>query len=546
MEIAIPIIALGGLYVVSNQKDKKKENFTPQHFVDNNEYTHFARENKHFIPPPPPEIKQEYTDLAGRTMKIKDQTANMVPYFGKTKNIGNNSKANDQRESTLDSYTGAGTTQITKTENAPLFKPQDNIQHAYGAPNQTEFFQSRQNPSVNMHNVKPFQEQQVAPGMNQGYSAEGYGGFNAGMEERNKWLPKTVDQLRVLTNPKESFELANHQGPAIHAITNTGVIGKVEKYLPDKYYINTPDRYFTTNSTEKKSTLRSIQPQPTIHRATTTKPYSGIAGHASSAEQQPQYGAYREDHRQQLHSEHFNPATTTVNQNNLTTIAETIELLPNNRTSNKPESFTIMKGLVSAITAPITDILRPTRKEHFGLSRIGSLGSTVPQNTLPQSDKIASTIKESTTYSPYTKGQRAYIPVTTGAYQVSTQQPIANQREDTGVSYTGIAGSVMPQQTSYEAQYNATISSSRGNDGRIALGNTQRFVPIINQETNTTKSSMHTPYMGMASSIVSNVPQPAQFQVRNPQTYDTTDRNHPTLLESLKQNPYSHSITNNM
>jgi len=542
MELAIPLIALGGLYVVSNQKNK--EGFKSQPMLDTNTYSSQPRQNKHFTPPI--ETNLDYTDLAGRTMNIKDQISNMVPYFGKTKNIGNNSKSNDERDSTLDNYTGAGSMQMSKTENAPLFKPQDNIQHAHGMPNQSSFYQSRVNPSTSMNNVKPFQEERVAPGMNQGFSSQGIGGFNAGMEARSEWMPKTVNELRVATNPKESFELANHQGPAINKITNVGTIGKVEKYLPDKYYVNSPDRYFVTTGAEHGQTLRSIQPDPTVHRTTTTKSYTGIAGNAGGPEKQSQPGMYRLDNRQQFESEHFNPATSAIEHSNLNAVTQSIHLLPNNRTTTKPESLSIMKGLVNAITAPLTDILRPTRKEEFGLSRVGNLGTTVSQSTLPQHDKIASTIKESTIYSPYSKGQRAYKPVTDGAYQVSSQQPIANQRETTSVFYTGGSGSSMSQQASYDSAYNSTINSSRGNEGRIAGGNTQQFASIINQQTNTSKSDMHTPYTGMANSIISSVPYTEQFSARTPQSYENTDRNHPTLLESLKQNPYMHSITNNM
>ena len=537
MELAIPIIALGGLYVISNQKNKK-ESF------------------KTLRPPTTPAVNQtintppgsniEYKDLAGRTMKIDDQSINMVPYFGKSRNIGNTFMDKVNVDATLDTYTGAGSTQIEKSETAPFFKPQDNIQYAYGSPNQSNFIQSRINPSTNMNNVKPFQEVHVAPGMGHGFTSVGSGGFNAGMEDQSAWLPKTVDELRVATNPKETFTLANHEGPANNVVKYLGTIGKVEKHLPDKYYVNTPDRYLTTTGAEQAGTLRSIQPNPTVHRATTTKSYVGVAANATGGEQQPQHGLYRKDHRQQFKSEHFNPAITAVEHNNLTTIAKTMELLPNNRTTNKQESFSIMRGLVDAITAPITDILRPTRKENFGLSRVGVLGSATPHNTLPRSDKLESTIKEATTYSPYTKGQRAYKPVTVGGYQVTSEQPISNQRDTTNIYYSGGAQSIQPEQCSYGAEYNSTINSSRGNEDRIAIGNTQRFVPIINQTSNSTKSSTHASYSGMPNSIISAVPQSDQFGTRNPQAYDNSDRFNPSLLEVLKQNPYNHSITNNM
>ena len=539
MELAIPIIAIGGLFVISNQKNKKKESFELRP-------TKITLNTKTSIPTPPAS-NLEYTDLAGRTMKINDQDSNMIPYFGKTKNIGNTFMDKVNVEATLDTYTGAGSSQIAKSETAPFFKPQDNIQYAYGSPNQSNFLQSRVNPSTNMNNVKPFQEIHVAPGMGHGFTAEGSGGFNASMEDQSHWLPKTVDELRVLTNPKESYSLASHEGPASNVVKYLGTIGKVEKHLPDKYYVNSPDRYLTTTGVEKGTTVRSIQPDPTVHRTTTTKAYAGVAKNATGGENQPQYGLYRKDHRQQFEAEHFTPALTAVEHNNLTSVAKSMELLPNNRTTNKQESFSIMRGLVDAITAPITDILRPTRKEEFGLSRVGALGTSIPHNTLPQSDKLASSMKESTTYSPYTKGQRAYKPVTVGGYQVTNEQSISNQRDTTtNIYYSGGANSILPEQRSYTAEYNSTINSSRSNEDRIAVGNTQRFIPIINQTTNSTKSLTHTSYNGMPNSIISTVPNADQFGTRNPQSYQNTDRFNPSLLDALKQNPYNHSITNNM
>ena len=535
MELAIPLIALGGLYVISNQK--KPEPFKIK--AHTNAYFENKPENKHFVPPKA-NVKDTYTDLAGRHVNVNDQTNNMIPFFGKQKSIGDSAKKKDERDFTLDAYTGAGSMQITKSENAPLFKPQDNVQWATGSPNQSDFYQSRVNPAVNMSNVKPFQEEHVGPGMNHGYSSEGSGGFNAGMEARNTWMDKTVNELRVLTNPKETFELKNHQGPAQSKITNLGIEGKVEKYLPDKYYINTPDRYFTTTGAEQGPTLRAIQPDPTIHRATTTKSYAGIAGNPGPSKQtQPQL--YRADHRQQLKSVHFNPAVTAVEQNNLTTLKESITLLPNNRTIDKPEPFGMMQGLVSAITAPLIDILRPTRKENFGLSRVGLLGSTVPHNTVIPVDKLQPSMKEATTYSPYAQGQRVYNPITDGGYQVSAHQPITNQRDSTNVSYMGISGSTMPQPVSQAAEYNSMIKSTRSNEGRIAGGNIQSFSPMINQESNNMK--IHTSYMGLpqGSSVTPNA---GQFgEMRMPQTYDNVNRNHSDLLESFKKNPYVHSFT---
>ena len=126
----------------------------------------------------------------------------MTPYFG--------SKLNDQRrddntyESLLDSYTGSGSQDNTKREQAPLFEPDTNLQWANGTPNQSDFVQSRINPSLRKANVKPFEEERVAPGLGLGYTTEGADGYNSGMMGRDSWKHKTLDELRVDSNPRET------------------------------------------------------------------------------------------------------------------------------------------------------------------------------------------------------------------------------------------------------------------------------------------------------------------------------------------------------
>jgi hypothetical protein len=287
MELAIPLVALGGLYLISN---KKKESFSVNEYRNPNQVT-----DKYFQPNVDYENKSDkpqFTDLAGRKVNLNDYSENMVPFFGKTKNIGDSLKDLNHSEQILDNAVGGGSLKITKSENAPLFKPQDNVQWANGAPNQSEFYQSRVNLSQNMNNVKPFQEMHVAPGMNQGFSSQGSGGFNSGTEARDQWIDKTVNQLRVATKPKTTFTLDQHEGPAQTLVKNLGIEGKVEKYLPDKFYINSPDRYLTTTGSVLGPTQQSIQPNPTVHRATTTKSYSGPAGNGG-VQSRPKHGMYR-------------------------------------------------------------------------------------------------------------------------------------------------------------------------------------------------------------------------------------------------------------
>jgi hypothetical protein len=351
--------------------------------------------------------------MAGRNMAVGELTSmNMVPFLGRTKAVGKEFR--EQTEQSLDAKTGTGSLQFTKAEVAPLFKPQENVQQPYGSQNNSDFFQSRVNPSMNAHNVKPFQEQWVGPGLNQGYGTEGSGGYNSGMEAREKWTEKTVDELRVLTNPKQTFTYDGHMGPAQSLIKNVGIEGKVEKHLPDKFFINTPDRYFTTVGQEVGPTYRSQQMNPDVSRVHV--PYVGGAGQ-SGQEKMPQKPLIRQDHRQQfLTPLALAPAQGPVPASNVAAERKSMTAYANNRTTTSSEHNGNMGALISAITAPVTDFLRPTRKETvLTPKRLGnaSMSGPTPQ-LLPTAKNVPTTTKETTTFSPFAAGMRPYLPASDG------------------------------------------------------------------------------------------------------------------------------------
>ena len=119
----------------------------------------------------------------------------------------------------------------------------------------------------------------LAQGLNKGFSSEGTGGFNSGMESRSSSMPKTVDQLRSQTNPKVTYggvTLGAYAGKGFTKSSTKNMIGKVEKNRPDTSFEHGPNRWFTTTGQEKKQTVRSdiiLQPE---NRTTTTREYFGV------------------------------------------------------------------------------------------------------------------------------------------------------------------------------------------------------------------------------------------------------------------------------
>jgi hypothetical protein len=531
MDVAFTLVALGGLYLISN--NRKKEAFVN---YGNNTYKNPNQTTDAYFKPPRREGGPDFTDMAGRTILEGDMVStNMVPFFGTQKAIG--PEIADLSEQTMDSYTGAGSLHMTKSEVAPLFKPEENVQWANGAPNETEFFRSRINPSERINNVLPFKQETVGPGLNKGYNTAGSGGFNSGMEARSLWLDKTVDELRVLTNPKESFELRDHQGPAQSNVKNLGIEGRFEKKLPDRYFVNSPDRYFTTTGIEQAGTLRSIQPDPTIHRATTSQPYVGAAGHGG-VEAQPQHGMVKLDSRQQLAGPALAPAGGLPRAQ--TNDPKSYDQYANNRTINDPEPFGGARSLVNAITAPLADILRPSRKENtVGTKRIGNPGSTVPvPRAVDAAENLPPTMKETTLYNPYAMGQRPHLAAANG-YAVANHTTSETNRAAQSVAYVGGASSLLPQMVSNEAERNAYVPNREAYD-RPAAGNINVFSPTQQQP-----SSVHKPHPAYMPTPANSIPLPPtvnQVETRAAQSYVTLDRNNPNILDAFKQNPYTQSL----
>ena len=542
MELFIPMAALGGLYVLSNRKEafeNKQDKVTSEELSVNHYHNPHQVTDKYFKP------KEETSshfmvDMAGRDINLDNFTSNnMVPYFKSEKNMNGMAMIAEQH---LDAMSGAGSLHKVKKEVAPLFKPQENIQWANGSPNQTDFYRSRVNPGMKISNVKPFEEQRVGPGLNQGFGISGSGGFNSGMEARDTWKDKTVDQLRVVTNPKETYELNGLEGPAHTLVKSLGFEGKMEKHLPDKFFINSPERYFTTTGIEKAPTVRAIQPDTVEHRQMTTREYTGVAGGGAVTEQS-QRGLYREDNRQQLGTVEITPAGG-VPQNNLQGITESYHMLTNNRSIQNEGIFGAVKGVVSAITAPITDMLRPSRKEDvIGAYRVvGNPTSSVPSNAVfNPTDRLATTTKETTTYSPFEMGQRPFDPTRNDVVKIAQYQPVENQRDTTNTSYIG-PGRGSLATTSYDARQ--TVFANREADDRTPNGNATFFNSSMNVQSNDMKTSTHVPYMNPASSFNSFTPSMDRFgEVRTVSSYAEPNRMEPSLLDAFKKNPYTHSLS---
>lgn len=597
MELAIPGVALGLLYVVSNQSNKNSENFknrtrlpnvdTPNtnypseypivssdmqqtsqlstaNRYDNSEGTYT---DKFFNPNTnlntPASGQPQYYSLTGdRVDSTYFEHNNMVPFFGSR--LRSQIANTNSNESILDSYSGSGSQIITKKEMAPLFSPHSNLQWANGAPNASDFMQSRVNPSQRMANVKPFAEEIVGPGLGLGFTSQGAGGFNSGMMMRDSWLDKNADQLRVDNKPKATgLGLYGHEGPANSFIKNNATyeqMGIMEKHLPDQSFaLDQRDfldprkgddigRLFTTTGAQKGETMRAIPVERYVNRPETSVTYSGGAGVQNSATYIP--GEYMPTHNQQLNSLPLMGAN--ANGRNYATDGDygikSKMAYPNNRSSNKQDNyFGMVSGSLGAAVAPLLDILRPSRKENV----LGTLrpyqnpGTTVPQSYIfNPADRLNTTIRETTENSKF------HLNVNSnqmgGAYKVTEHQPADTYRQETSdYYYSGNAGSVSSKEpASYEAGYNQRNNDIKAStiDGYMVKGNMSLMNGDINmrQVSRDNMLENNRAIVGTMPYHAPDVTNMGRVAGNGNTLYQTiqADRNTPDIMNALKSNPY--------
>lgn len=593
MELAIPIIAMGGLYMISKQQNNNEEadegfvgysdlpntNLPNENFPDekpmetpelsiteklshDNQYEGTAYTDNYFnkkglvdtnIGGVETTDRQTFTSLTGETVKNDYfQHNNMVPFFGRKKTTPNFDA--NQNEGILDNYLGKGSQQIEKKEQAPLFAPNENYQWAYGTPNQSDFMQSRVNTVNKMANVLPFKQETVAPGIGLGYGTEGANGYNSGMMNRDEWMPKNVDELRVKTNKKSSgVGLFGHEGPASSAIKEMGTIGKMEKHRPERSFKMGQDRLMTTTGLEKGVTLRPLQEDRYTNRPETTVSYTGAAG----AENQGVFvdGEYMPSKHIDLGSVPLSSAYAKgkggATDGDYGSKSQVV--YNNNRTANsQTDYFGAVGGAIGSVISPILDVLRPSRKENT----IGTLrpyqnaGTKVPQTyVFNPSDRPGPTIRETTENSKFHMNSGTNV-LNKGGYTVTNVEPNATHRmNQSDYFYAGNAsageGTLEPRP--YDAEYrqrNNDVKSSTIK-GRMVPGNMSmlnhdatlkscdRTDTLTNHSTPVPSFSKSTPNVNTMGRLQGN--QKIDYGAEN-------NRNGSELLDSLKKNPYALSI----
>jgi hypothetical protein len=338
--------------------------------------------------------------LSGQSVRKEAFHDNMVPFIKSKNQQSLNFDANSNR---LGRYTGNDETyRPKKHEVKSFFDVTPNNSWVYGSPSFTETVGlDRYVASQKRQNEKPFQDIRVGPGLAAGYTAQPVGGLNQA-NSRDYILPKSVDELRVLTNPKLTYE-----GRVIAGLKSgqRGLQAKPFKNRPETYYNSTPERGNLSSAVKASQLREKYYMKPTQKER--QRSYYGTAGQAQTSKPRKE-GAYRRSTK----NNYMNPTPRNAYRESAWTVSEeanaeavgdyglaSIENRANERdTTQDRMHLNNLTITVKKLITPITDFFRRTRKENFigNIRPEGNMHAAMPakQTVYDPNDVTRTTIKE--------------------------------------------------------------------------------------------------------------------------------------------------------
>jgi hypothetical protein len=620
MEVLIPAVALGGLYAISQQShnppksqsipktreafgenpypnrmklpntDVPDRNYPPNQSyngetdkssllstVNKNAPPHRAYTDKYFDPQRNYLIQQsaqfaqqtgkQYTSLEGTNVDLTHFVhSNMAPFFG-SKTHSNHQTFNSN-ESILDNYVGSGSVSYAKNkqEIAPMFKPSAGNQWTHGMPNMNDFMQTRVNPSMNRNGERPGEMEpiRVAPGLGLGYTNEGVMGFNSGLGMREAWKDKTVDELRVATNPKASDGRAwGHEGPAMSRVTVPGILGDQQKNGPSTTFETGSERWMTTTGLAVGPSNRSVQmDRETARQNQSSFAYEGVAaGYARPAK----VGEFMDSTRHELGAlpigvssaiGKYSPTASDFEARSMSTYA-------NNRSIGGEDAtyFGAIGGAIGAAVAPLLDVLRPSRKENT-VGNLRPYENAKPTNTsksylFDPTDRPANTVRELTEHGTGAMFVNRSQIQGGDAYLTTNHELRPEQRDTTSdFYYAGISSAGARNQaarrvdTEYYGQHNNDAKDSVvSNSGFMPSGKMDGYYSELGEVQPTAKDVFIRNQRPLSKTdgprYMPSVDMMGQVQERQTQRLDLNlERTEGDLLSAYRSNPYTQFVNN--
>lgn len=504
------------------------------------------------------------SNLSGRSIPAEEfKHSNMQPFFGGSVKQNMTASANTSR---LDTYTGAGTTQLQKQEQAPMFNHSVPFGQPFGNEPNADFIKSRIVEPSRRNNEMPFEPTRVGSALGEKGGITGKGGFQQfEVDEIMKRAMPTTDKLRVADKPKLSYN--NQVIPGVHFVAAAALdSGEVRKYKPDTFFINeNGERNGIASSEVLKETVRPMQVMKYTTRTDTSEEFIGAP---ASQEAFKSYvaGDYRTPMGQQFAGAGYrnNDSSSYGAGPRDDYGAASYEVRPNERSATQDR--TVGLNLVPADSGQVAvhynDDARPTRRgETVGNIRqtgtaVGYAAGAPAITTWDPSDVARTTIKETTIDWDY----RGISGPGAGPERLKVYDPndIAKPTQKSQLSsdsrIAGPAISVNKSFTSHESAFNMRKNESKSTVAVLRKpmagnGNLAVFKGDINQTAKRlTADDVNDRSMAVnrVTGLTPGTADLGRVQYRLPLKLDISmERNMPAVVDAVENNPLNQSLRKN-
>lgn len=517
------------------------------------------------------------SELTGERMAAKDFTHNnMQPFFGGRikQNV-----AIDTNISILDSYTGAGSTDLRKKEVETMFNTgQTPYGNPFGMEDNTDFFQERIGSDLGQlrrrNNERPFEPTRVGSALDEKFGQTGKGGFQQfEIDEIMKRAMPTTEKLRVADKPKLTYDQPVVPGQRF-VTSGPDNPGEVRKYKPDTFYIDEAGERFIGAFAEEHQaeTVRPVQVYKFVTRPETSSEFIGPAANQEGFESYVS-GEYRAPMAQQYGGAGFRNADMTTYYTKDTDLPEadygrsSIEIRPNERlgTQDRVMGLNLAPADNQLVSVHFTDKARPTnRAETVGNIRqtgtpTGYANGAPAITVWDPSDVARTTVKETTI-----EWGNLGLGIASAANQptklkVYDPDDIARPTQKAQISakseYYGGGNAVRKDFTSHEAAYNMRLNPNKEQvaKGRKPIAGNGGMALVNEDPGKQTSKKLDADIINdreLRINSVSGLPPGAgdigQVKYRNPLKMDVSlERNQPAIISAVENNPLQQSLRRN-
>lgn len=335
--------------------------------------------------------EERIMSLTGEYMNNNNFTHNnMMPFFGGSVKQNMEPFAN---RSILETFSGNNDLYKQKQEVKSFYDKCQNVTNVNGMQNKDDYYRERMVAPISQNNTFPIPKVYVGPGVNKGFTAEPTGGYQQS-DSRDFAMPKCVDELRVASKPKTTFKGVQIDGLKGKMMGKPGVM---KKNRPERFYENTPDKWFKTTGAVTGNTQRPEYLVTDTNRQDTAVDYYGGAMGKVKRTNDPNV---RDTTRQQYCGYGVRNAKVDKVGNSKDDYGKsTIMIYGNERdiTSTRVHQGNFA-SVIKALVAPITDMIKISKKEEFidNPRHFGNMSVQIPDKpTIYDPNDIArTTIKE--------------------------------------------------------------------------------------------------------------------------------------------------------